>query len=72
MPFTASRGRNEYVMRFKVAEQEDMKKGFDIHDEVKRRRARSSDRLKSSASRSSTARMQPNTPIATASNMMAT
>jgi methylamine---glutamate N-methyltransferase subunit A len=23
-------GRNEYVMRFKVAEQEDTKKGFDI------------------------------------------
>ena len=31
-------GRNEYVMRFKVAGQEDMTKGFDIHDEVKKRR----------------------------------
>ena len=40
-------GRNEYVMRFKVAEQEDMKKGFDIHDEVKRRRAKVEERLKS-------------------------
>ncbi len=39
-------GRNEFVMRFKVAEQEDMAKGFDIHDEVKRRRARVDERLK--------------------------
>ena len=31
-------GRNEHVMRFKVAEQEDTKKGFDIHDEIKRRK----------------------------------
>ena len=29
---------NHYVMRFKVAEQEDMSKGFDIHDEVVERR----------------------------------
>ena len=34
------------VMRFKVAEQEDMKKGFDIHDEIKRRRAKVEERLK--------------------------
>ena len=39
-------GRNEYVMRFKVAEQEDMDKGFDIHDEVKARRATVEERLK--------------------------
>jgi glutamate synthase domain-containing protein 1 len=39
-------GRNEFVMRFKVAEQEDMAKGFDIHEEVKRRRARVDERLK--------------------------
>ena len=32
-------------MRFKVAEQEDMTKGFDIHDEVKRRRAEVEGRL---------------------------
>jgi glutamate synthase domain-containing protein 1 len=38
-------GRNEFVMRFKVAEQEDMAKGFDIHDEVKRRRAKVDERL---------------------------
>jgi methylamine---glutamate N-methyltransferase subunit A len=38
-------GRNEFIMRFKVAEQEDMNKGFDIHDEVKRRRAKVEDRL---------------------------
>jgi methylamine---glutamate N-methyltransferase subunit A len=41
-----SPGRNEFVMRFKVAEQEDTKKGFDIHDEIKRRRAKVEDRLK--------------------------
>jgi len=39
-------GRNEFVMRFKVAEQEDMEKGFDIHDEVVRRRARVNERLR--------------------------
>ena len=38
-------GRNEFVMRFKVAEQEDMSRGFDIHDEVKRRRAKVEERL---------------------------
>ena len=40
-------GRNEYVMRFKVAEQDDMNKGFDIHDEVKKRRAKVEERLAS-------------------------
>jgi glutamate synthase domain-containing protein 1 len=40
-------GRNEFVMRFKVAEQEDMGKGFDIHQAVKDRRATVDDRLKS-------------------------
>jgi len=40
-------GRNEYVMRFKVAEQEDTKKGFDIHDEIKRRRGLVEERMKS-------------------------
>jgi hypothetical protein len=39
-------GRNEFVMRFKVAEQEDTRKGFDIHHEIKRRRAKVEDRLK--------------------------
>jgi glutamate synthase domain-containing protein 1 len=38
-------GRNEFIMRFKVAEQEDAKKGFDIHDQIKRRRAKVEDRL---------------------------
>src|SRR3954447_17218029 len=38
-------GRNEHVMRFKVAEQEDLAKGFDIHEEVKRRRAKVDERL---------------------------
>jgi glutamate synthase domain-containing protein 1 len=31
--------KNEYVLRFKVAEQEDMAKGFDIHRKVKERKA---------------------------------
>lgn len=30
---------NEYVIRFKLAEQEDLRKGFQIHDEVKERQA---------------------------------
>lgn len=38
-------GRNEFVMRFKVAEQEDMAKGFDIKDEIKKRRAKVDERL---------------------------
>ncbi len=33
-------------MRFKVAEQEDTRHGFDIHDEIKRRRAKVEDRLR--------------------------
>jgi glutamate synthase domain-containing protein 1 len=41
-----SPGRSEFVMRFKVAEQEDTKKGFDIHEEIKRRRAKVDERLK--------------------------
>lgn len=35
-----------YVMRFNVAEQEDMKHGFDIHQQVKARRAEVDKRLK--------------------------
>ncbi len=35
----------EYVLRFKVAEQEDMRKGFQIHDQVKERRAEVDRRL---------------------------
>ena len=35
-----------YVMRFKVAEQEDMKDGFDIHHQVKARKAEVDKRLK--------------------------
>ena len=30
---------NQYVMRFKVAEQEDLRSGFDIHQQVKERKA---------------------------------
>lgn len=40
-------GRNEFVMRFKVAEQEDMAKGFEIKDEIKKRRAKVDERLES-------------------------
>jgi methylamine---glutamate N-methyltransferase subunit A len=36
---------NTYVMRFKVAEQEDLRKGFDIHRQIRERRARVDDRL---------------------------
>jgi glutamate synthase domain-containing protein 1 len=36
---------NELVLRFKVAEQEDMAKGFDIHQQVKDRRAEVDKRL---------------------------
>lgn len=39
-------GRNEFVMRFKVAEQEEMESGFSIHDEVKQRLATVEERLK--------------------------
>ena len=31
--------KNDLVLRFKVAEQEDMAKGFDIHHKVKERKA---------------------------------
>ena len=30
---------NQFVMRFKVAEQEDLNSGFDIHQQIKDRRA---------------------------------
>lgn len=36
----------EYVLRFKVAEQDDLKTGFAIHDQVKQRRATVDQRLK--------------------------
>ena len=36
---------NRYIMRFKVAEQEDMRKGFDIHRQVKERRKKADERL---------------------------
>ena len=38
---------NQYVMRFKVAEQEDMKSGFHIHQEVIERQKEVDDRLES-------------------------
>lgn len=38
-------GDNQLVMRFKVAEQEDMRRGFHIHDEVKERKAEVDRRL---------------------------
>jgi len=37
----------DYMLRFKVAEQEDMARGFDIHDEVKRRKAEVDARIQS-------------------------
>ncbi len=38
---------DNYVMRFKVAEQEDVGKGFDIHREMKERRAEVDKRIES-------------------------
>jgi hypothetical protein len=38
---------NQFVLRFKVAEQEDLASGFKIHDEIKGRRAEVNERLKS-------------------------
>lgn len=40
------KGSKDYVMRFIVAEQEDMDSGFDIHDTVKERKAAVDERLK--------------------------
>ncbi len=40
-------GAGEYILRFKVAEQDEMSDGFKIHDEVKARRAEVDARLKS-------------------------
>ena len=37
--------KDQYVMRFKVAEQEDVKKGFRIHDEMKTRKRAVDERL---------------------------
>ena len=37
--------KNNYVMRFKVAEQEDLSKGFDIHQQIKDRRSLVNSRL---------------------------
>lgn len=42
-----SRTPGELVLRFKVAEQEDMQQGFQIHDEVKKRRAEVDSRIRS-------------------------
>ncbi len=39
--------RDEFVVRFKVAEQEDMRKGFEIHRQVKERRAEVDARIQS-------------------------
>lgn len=40
-------GAGEYVLRFKVAEQEDLASGFKIHDQIKQRRAEVDERIKS-------------------------
>ena len=39
-------GRNEYILRFKVAEQDDLKTGFKIHDQIKQRKTEVDRRLK--------------------------
>ena len=38
---------NQYVMRFKVAEQEDLSKGFEIHEQMRQRKAEVDKRLQS-------------------------
>ena len=38
--------KNHFVMRFKVAEQEDLNSGFDIHQQIKDRRETVDSRLK--------------------------
>lgn len=40
-------GAGEYVLRFKVAEQEDLASGFKIHDQIKQRRAEVDERIRS-------------------------
>ena len=42
-------GKGEYVLRFKVAEQEDMTRGFEIHRQVRERRAEVDRRLEDAA-----------------------
>lgn len=42
---SSNQSDNQYVMRFKVAEQEDMKHGFEIHDQVIERREKVEKRL---------------------------
>ena len=63
----------ELVLRFKVAEQEDMGHGFEIHDEVKKRRAEvdCQDPLARRGDRIALKRPR-NTLSATASNIAAT
>ncbi len=46
---------NAYIMRFKVAEQEDLETGFDIHRQVKERRAEVDRRLKEMGAKVTTA-----------------
>lgn len=53
-------GAGEYILRFKVAEQDEMSDGFKIHDEVKARRAEVDARLKSSAPKLPKRKKRPN------------
>ncbi|MGI9302644.1 MAG: glutamine amidotransferase [Gammaproteobacteria bacterium] len=43
--------KNKYVMRFKVAEQEDVRKGFEIQGQMKERKATVDERLKESGAK---------------------
>ena len=63
---------DEFVLRFKVAEQEDAAKGYNIHQEIRDRRPKSTAASPNSGSRSSRPSMPRSTPIATASSMAAT
>ena len=55
---------NEYVMRLKLAEQEDLTKDHHIRDEIRQRQAEVDDRLPSSAPRPSRLRSRPLMPSA--------
>ena len=55
---------DKFVMRFKVAEQEDVTKGFDIHHQMKERKSKVDDRMSEMGARRSNRRNRsPTTPI---------
>ena len=65
-------GQNEYIMRFKVAEKEDLGGGSKIHREIKERKAAVDGFSRNSGSMSSNWTSRRNTPSATGFPMTAT